>query len=474
MYVVSRPHHGKLKKTWYILIIATAFSLTACGGGGGGGTALPNSPADRPQPNQPPETPPAPPPETPPALPPVTPPPPKPPAPPPVTPPPVAPPQSGGNGYDYSLGTPSTRSSADNRLGELRQTGGILEKFQSFGSGSNAANNCAISIDFTKPGAPVATYCPTSTQIPTSSLPVATTDTGVAAIWDSGWSGKNVKVALVDNFTGSTLPGGAPGLVTHGDSTRAIVAQMAPEADIGIHDISLSFSGAGIDVIRELDNRAKGAYDALENSGHLIVNSSFGFDPYRRISVGGQIDQNILDDYVTTQLAQPGFLKIMRPAADGNSYDENMLFVFSAGNSGAKCSTGIDQCRISARALVELRKIDTDAGDRVIYVGALEDEQNVMASYSFVAGKLKNDFIVAHDDVWQPGDAKGTSFSAPRVTGAATLLRHKFPNLDGPALKQVILQTADDLGAPGVDEVFGHGKLNVPNAMSPIGRVTAR
>jgi len=469
MYFISRPHHGKLKKTWYILIIATAFGLTACGGGGGGGTTLPNSPAVRPQPNQPPEAPPA--------LPPVTPPPVAPPAPPPVAPPappPVAPPQSGGNGYDYSLGTPSTRSSADNRLGELRQTGGILEKFQSFGSGSNAANNCGISIDFTKPGAPVATYCPTSTQIPTSSLPVATTDTGVTAIWDSGWSGKNVKVALVDNFTESTLPGGAPGLVTHGDSTRAIVAQMAPEADIGIQDISLSFSGSGIDVIRELDHRAKGAYDALENSGHLIVNSSFGFDPYRTISVGVQIDQNILDGYVSTQLAQPGFLKIMRPAADGNSYDENMLFVFSAGNSGAKCSTGIDQCRISARALVELRKIDSDAGDRVIYVGALEDEQNVMASYSFVAGNLKNDFIVAHDDVWQPGDARGTSFSAPRVTGAATLLRHKFPNLDGPALKQVILQTADDLGAPGVDEVFGHGKLNVPNAMSPIGRVTAR
>ena len=97
-----------------------------------------------------------------------------------------------------------------------------------------------------------------------------------------------------------------------------------------------------------------------------------------------------------------------------------------------------------------------------------------MASYSFVAGKLKNDFIVAHDNVWQPGDAKGTSFSTPRVTGAATLLRHKFPNLDGPALKQVILQTADDLGATGVDEVFGHGKLNVPNAMSPIGKVTPR
>ncbi|HCV48268.1 MAG: hypothetical protein DBW69_05540 [PS1 clade bacterium] len=383
-------------------------------------------------------------------------------------------PQPSANSYDYSLGTPSTRSNADNRLRDLRQAGGILEKFQDLGSRPSPADSCTISIDFTKPGAPVATYCPTSTQIPTTSLPVATTDTGVAALWDSGWSGKNVKVALVDDFFGSTLPGGAPGVVTHGDSTRAIVAQMAPEADIGIQNISLIFSGSGNQIIRELDNRAKGAYDALETSSHFIVNSSFAYDPYRRLSVGVQIDQNVFDGYVTTQLTQPGFLKMMRPAADSNSYDEKMLFVLSAGNSGSKCSTGIDQCRISARALVELRKTETDAGDRVIYVGALEDGQNVMASYSFVAGKLKNDFIVAHDNVWQPGDAKGTSFSTPRVTGAATLLRHKFPNLDGPALKQVILQTADDLGATGVDEVFGHGKLNVPNAMSPIGKVTPR
>jgi hypothetical protein len=35
-------------------------------------------------------------------------------------------------------------------------------------------------------------------------------------------------------------------------------------------------------------------------------------------------------------------------------------------------------------------------------------------------------------------------------------------------LKQVLLQSADDLGAPGVDEIFGHGQLNVINALSPI------
>ena len=85
-----------------------------------------------------------------------------------------------------------------------------------------------------------------------------------------------------------------------------------------------------------------------------------------------------------------------------------------------------------------------------------------------------NDFIVAHDDVLFTGDANGTSFSSPRVVGAAALLRHKFPNLDGSALKQVLLQTASDLGATGVDSVYGYGKLNISNAMSPQGKVTVQ
>jgi len=87
---------------------------------------------------------------------------------------------------------------------------------------------------------------------------------------------------------------------------------------------------------------------------------------------------------------------------------------------------------------------------------------------------MQNDYLVAYDSVFTAGDVSGTSFATPRVAGAAALIRHKFPNLDGPALKQVLLQTATDLGATGVDDVFGHGRLNIMNALSPVGKVVAR
>ncbi|MDD9841754.1 MAG: S8 family serine peptidase, partial [Alphaproteobacteria bacterium] len=111
----------------------------------------------------------------------------------------------------------------------------------------------------------------------------------------------------------------------------------------------------------------------------------------------------------------------------------------------------------------------------IIFVGALEHGTNNLASYSQKAGSsLQNDYLVAHDRIFVADGIRGTSFAAPRVSGAAALIRHKFPNLDGPALKQVLLQTATDLGATGVDDVFGHGRLNIMNALSPVGKVVAR
>jgi subtilase-type serine protease len=36
-------------------------------------------------------------------------------------------------------------------------------------------------------------------------------------------------------------------------------------------------------------------------------------------------------------------------------------------------------------------------------------------------------------------------------------------------VKSILLATATDMGAPGVDEIYGHGKLDLRNALSPQG-----
>jgi hypothetical protein len=57
----------------------------------------------------------------------------------------------------------------------------------------------------------------------------------------------------------------------------------------------------------------------------------------------------------------------------------------------------------------------------------------------------------------------GTSMAAPHVTGAVAVARQMFPAARGSDLARFVLSTATDIGAPGVDEVYGWGLLNMGN-----------
>ena len=106
---------------------------------------------------------------------------------------------------------------------------------------------------------------------------------------------------------------------------------------------------------------------------------------------------------------------------------------------------------------------------RTIYVGSVTEDDE-LEWYSNSAGtSAMHDFIVASGHSLTE-NRNGTSFAAPRVAGAAALVIHKF-NTSPVNTKQILLESADDLGAPGVDPVFGHGKLNISAALSPIGHL---
>ena len=61
----------------------------------------------------------------------------------------------------------------------------------------------------------------------------------------------------------------------------------------------------------------------------------------------------------------------------------------------------------------------------------------------------------------------GTAQAAAHVTGAIAVLKEAFPSLSPTQLVHRILDTADDLGIAGVDEVYGHGVLNLAKATEP-------
>ena len=62
-------------------------------------------------------------------------------------------------------------------------------------------------------------------------------------------------------------------------------------------------------------------------------------------------------------------------------------------------------------------------------------------------------------------DMTGTSMAAPHVTGALALLMERFPYLDNPQVRDVLLTTATDLGEEGVDDIYGWGLVNLKKAI---------
>ncbi len=114
-----------------------------------------------------------------------------------------------------------------------------------------------------------------------------------------------------------------------------------------------------------------------------------------------------------------------------------------------------------------------------IVVGAV-DSAGALAEFSNRAGVLASNFLVAPGvsvrSFNQDGTAflyNGTSVAAPVVSGAVALLAQAFPALSGSQIVEILLRSADDLGAAGTDEIFGRGLLNITRAFGPVGGISS-
>ena len=65
--------------------------------------------------------------------------------------------------------------------------------------------------------------------------------------------------------------------------------------------------------------------------------------------------------------------------------------------------------------------------------------------------------------------SSGTSFSAPIVAGIAALLKSQNPGLTNAQIRQALIDTADDVEAPGFDTGTGFGRVNAAEALMLVG-----
>jgi subtilisin family serine protease len=271
----------------------------------------------------------------------------------------------------------------------------------------------------------------------------------------------NVSDSLVKcdvlSFTSAQAPSSCPGSFLFGFSnlpasgatvSYSKVAGVAKESLITDDNVDLSSSQNALKTITDIQ-------------GHLINGKAGGVI---NLSLGSEINTSGKTfDQVMTVVAETPLIKKM-----------DSVIVVAAGNGGAPCATeDLSGCNAIAVAMA----YQDATKDSTIVAGALSgsgSSENI-AIYSTRAGILANRFLLAQGTAGY-ADVVGTSFSAPRIAGAAAIVKQKFPQLTSKQIADVLLLSANkdinNSGAPsftGVHPVYGHGKLDLQRALSLAG-----
>lgn len=154
--------------------------------------------------------------------------------------------------------------------------------------------------------------------------------------------------------------------------------------------------------------------------------------------------------------------------------DAGILMVIAAGNKGA---TNPDPMALEGlNAGLAGHVIIVGATDKTNSIAVFFDDDGNVDGGSNKAGTGQSIFVMAPGVLVRStflgnslGEGGGTSFAAPHVSGAAALLFQIFPNLTAPEVVEILTESATDLGATGVDDIYGWGLINIEAAIEPMG-----
>ena len=156
----------------------------------------------------------------------------------------------------------------------------------------------------------------------------------------------------------------------------------------------------------------------------------------------------------------------------------NKLFVFAAGNNGAVQTKDVTWNFATNPNFLIVGSVQADGqtvsnfnnqpGTACLVAsgGTCQTGDRLMDHYLVAPGEL----ILVSDDKGGVTRQTGTSLAAPLVSGAVALLHDRWPWLANYPKESadIILKSAKDLGAKGVDAVFGAGLLDITASQSPL------
>ena len=332
--------------------------------------------------------------------------------------------------------------------------------------------------------------------------------TGVTSAWSRGITGKGALVAVIDDgfdYNHTDIKGAVSSVGvlssisttthwgSHGTQMASIIAGQADgKGTVGVAPgaklMLLQISNGGT---RGTGITFRGITDALkiaDSKGAHIVNLSLA-SPFtsdlrnKTTHIGGGV-------YRTTS---------NYGSMNGYSLSELNLYATSNRNSVLVAASGNEGLAYSAFPAAFATKTDNNGnlllGGRALIVGSV-NSKNQISSFSNRAGhictslsgtkcndiyQVKDFFVVAPGEGVavaianqqvtgnRVGYVAGTSVSTAYVSGGMALIKQAWPQLKANQMVNLVINTATDLGAKGVDEVYGNGLVNFDKATRPQG-----
>ncbi len=314
------------------------------------------------------------------------------------------------------------------------------------------------------------------------------------AAWALGYRGQGVRVAVIDdgfflnhpdlsaNFNHTLarnfvqLPGENPLDVSpynltelsHGTHVSGIIA--AADNSIGIIGVApqaeiLPLKVFGPNVETEISWIAQAIVYAADN-GAKVINLSLG--GLINKSQGGQIAIGLYHQAIQYATAQ-GATVICAAGNDAVDLDHTgSLEIFPGGSPHALCISATspdlwyDKWIAGLPNNLDIPTFYTNFGTSRIDFAAPGGSLNFIST----SPNTFYDLVVSTSNGTDYDWAGGTSQAAPHVSGIAALMIGKNGGSMHPAqVKTKLRQSADDLGVPGKDKYFGHGRVNALNAV---------
>ncbi|MGW2087469.1 S8 family serine peptidase [Streptomyces sp. NPDC001880] len=296
-----------------------------------------------------------------------------------------------------------------------------------------------------------------------ASLDRSTAQVGAPQAWKSGWTGKGVKVAVLDTGIDSTHPDFSGSIGESADFTQGngAIGGAVPDGDGHGTHVASTVAGDGT----ASDGRYRGmAPDAELLVGKVLDDGGGGQEswvlqgmewaaaraPIVNISLSGAVTDG------TDPLSQ---------AVDNLSASHGTLFVAAAGNLGRPGTVSTPGTADAALTVGAVERNDALAGlssqgprlgDHAVKPDLTAPGIGIVAARAAGTGgnNTVNDRYTA---------LSGTSMATPHVAGAAALLAQAHPDWKGPQLKAALTSSAEPIAGQSAYEQ-GAGRLDVARA----------